>query len=133
MSLPETRHIINAERLRLMKPTAWLVNTARGSLIDEQALEEALESGQLAGAGLDVREDEPPRDARFNRFENVVLTTHVAGVTVESLDEVGSYAFRIGFSDGHAIGLYTFARLLELGVPRSALGDRGAPRSPFEV
>jgi phosphoglycerate dehydrogenase-like enzyme len=100
-SLPETRHIINAERLRLMKPTAWLVNTARGSLIDEQALEEALESGQLAGAGLDVRENEPPRDARFNRFENVVLTTHLAGVTVETLEAMSSMACR-GVADALA-------------------------------
>jgi phosphoglycerate dehydrogenase-like enzyme len=93
-SLPETRHIINAERLSWMKPTAWLVNTARGSLIDEQALEAALDAGQLAGAGLDVREVEPPRDSRFNRFENVVLTTHIAGVTVETLEAMSSMACR---------------------------------------
>lgn len=84
-AMPETYHIINAERLSLMKPTAYLINTARGALIDEDALEAALAAGQLAGAGLDVREIEPPRDNRFARFENVVLNTHIAGVTREAL------------------------------------------------
>lgn len=83
--MPETYHIINAERLSLMKPTAYLVNTARGALIDEDALEAALEAGRLAGAGLDVREVEPPLDNRFARFDNVVLNTHIAGVTREAL------------------------------------------------
>jgi phosphoglycerate dehydrogenase-like enzyme len=91
-SLPETYHLINAERLALMKPTAYLVNTARGPLIDEAALEAALEAGQLAGAGLDVRESEPPKDQRFNRFDNVILNTHIAGVTRETLDAMSAMA-----------------------------------------
>ena len=90
--MPETRHVINAERLRVMKPTAYLVNTSRGPLIDEPALEAALEAGQLAGAGLDVREVEPPKDTRFSRFDNVILTTHIAGVTVETLDAMSRMA-----------------------------------------
>jgi phosphoglycerate dehydrogenase-like enzyme len=90
--MTETHHIMNTERLALMKPTAYLVNTARGPLIDESALEAALDAGQLAGAGLDVREVEPPRDTRFSRFENVILTTHIAGVTVETLDAMSKMA-----------------------------------------
>jgi D-3-phosphoglycerate dehydrogenase / 2-oxoglutarate reductase len=91
-AMPETHHIIDAERLSQMKPTAYLVNTARGTLIDEAALEAALDAGQLAGAGLDVREVEPPRDTRFSRFDNVILTTHIAGVTVEALDAMSQMA-----------------------------------------
>lgn len=80
----ENVHLMNAERLARMKSTAFLVNTARGSLIDEDALYAALVGGRLAGAGLDVREQEPPTDTRFNELANVVLTAHVAGVTVET-------------------------------------------------
>ena len=89
---PETRHVIDAESPSQMKRSAYLVNTARGPLIDEAALEAALEAGQLAGAGLDVREKEPPGDTRFTRFDNVILTTHIAGVTEETLDAMGKMA-----------------------------------------
>ncbi len=78
---PATHHLMNAKRLALMKPTAFLVNTARGTLIDENALYAALTEGRLAGAGLDVREQEPPRDTRFEALNNVILTSHIAGVT----------------------------------------------------
>ena len=75
---PETRHLINAERLAMMKPTAFLINTSRGALIDEPALIEALQNGTIAGAGLDVQETEPPaEDNPLYTMENVVLTPHM--------------------------------------------------------
>lgn len=80
-------HLVNAARLALMKPTAIVINTARGTLVDEDALYDALKSGKIAGAGLDVREHEPPEDERDDRFAaltNVVLTPHVAGSTHEA-------------------------------------------------
>jgi phosphoglycerate dehydrogenase-like enzyme len=76
----ENRHLINRERLRLMKPTAHLVNTARGGLVDETALHEALVTGRIAGAGLDVFEKEPLFDSALFGLDNVVLSPHVAGI-----------------------------------------------------
>jgi D-3-phosphoglycerate dehydrogenase/(S)-sulfolactate dehydrogenase len=70
--------------LRAMAPGALLINVARGGLVDEDALADALESGDLGGAGLDVRADEPPVTGRIERCERVVLTPHVAGVTTQS-------------------------------------------------
>jgi D-3-phosphoglycerate dehydrogenase len=78
---PETRNMINGERLALMRRGAYLINTARGGLVDEDALYEALSTGAIAGAGLDVRRVEPPQDARFSDLDNVVLTPHDAGLT----------------------------------------------------
>jgi phosphoglycerate dehydrogenase-like enzyme len=78
---PQTHHLIDAERLARMKPGAFLINTARGGLVDEDALFDALRAGRLGGAGLDVRDPEPPHDSRFSTLENVVLTPHVAGLT----------------------------------------------------
>jgi phosphoglycerate dehydrogenase-like enzyme len=77
-----TRHIIGARELRLMKPTAYLINTCRGPVIDESALHEALTDGTIAGAGLDVFEQEPPTPANpLFGLQNVVLTPHFAGPT----------------------------------------------------
>lgn len=78
---PETRHMIGARELSLMKPSSYLVNIARGELIDQEALLVALRSGQIAGAGLDVYEVEPLFTSPFFALENVVLTPHQAGLT----------------------------------------------------
>ncbi len=72
-----TRHLVNAERLRLMKPTAYLVNTARGPIVDQKALYEALTTGVIAGAGLDVFETEPcPADEPILKLDNIVCAPH---------------------------------------------------------
>jgi phosphoglycerate dehydrogenase-like enzyme len=82
----ETRHLLDAERLALLKPSAFVINTARGALIDQDALADALEKGALAGAGIDVFDPEPPTPAlRLLRSPNVVLSPHVGGVTRETL------------------------------------------------
>lgn len=85
----ETRHLLNEERLALLKPTAVVVNTARGALVDETALLQALEAGQLAGAALDVFECEPlPSDSPLRRCDRVLLTPHLAASTSEAQDRV---------------------------------------------
>ncbi len=80
----ETRKLINAETLALMKPTAVIINTARGPIIDEAALIEALQNGTIAGAGLDVMEVEPlPADSPLLQLDNVILSAHIAGTSVQ--------------------------------------------------
>ena len=82
---PETRQVVNAERLKTMKPTAYLINTARGVLIDEAALAEALNRGQIAGAGLDVLSAEPPLPGNpLLTAKNCLLTPHVAWASREA-------------------------------------------------
>jgi len=81
----ETRHIIDARRIALMKPTAYLINVARGGLVDEQALYQALVNGKLGGSGLDVFTEEPPNpQAPVFQLPNVVVTPHVAGATYQT-------------------------------------------------
>ena len=81
----ETRHLVHADRLRLMKPTAFLINTGRGPLIDEAALATALREGRLAGAGLDVLTEEPPRHGSpLIGLPNCIITPHMAWATREA-------------------------------------------------
>ena len=92
---PETIGMFNAARLRRMKPSAYLINTARGGIVDEAALYDALSSGKLAGAGLDVFEQEPP-PVPNSLFElpNVIIAPHVAGVTREAVDRMSEQTAR---------------------------------------
>jgi D-3-phosphoglycerate dehydrogenase / 2-oxoglutarate reductase len=88
----ETHHLFDAKALRKMKPICYLVNTARGQLIDETALAHALDSGALAGAALDVLECEPPYGSPFFGRDNVILTPHISFYSVESLQELETRA-----------------------------------------
>jgi D-3-phosphoglycerate dehydrogenase / 2-oxoglutarate reductase len=92
---PETVGMFNATRLKLMKPTAYLINTARGGIVDERALYDALVSGKLAGAGLDVFEQEPPPVGQaLHQLPNVIMAPHVAGVTWEAVDRMSEQTAR---------------------------------------
>jgi D-3-phosphoglycerate dehydrogenase / 2-oxoglutarate reductase len=92
---PETVGMFNAARIKLMKPTAYLVNTARGGIVDEKALHQALVSKKLAGAGLDVFEQEPPpSDNPLLTLQNVITAPHVAGVTIEAVDRMSEQTAR---------------------------------------
>lgn len=82
--LPTTKHLINAEKLKMMKSTAYLVNTSRGPVIDETALVDALKNKVIRGAGLDVYENEPNLAPGLADLENVVLTPHTASATEET-------------------------------------------------
>ncbi|HEY4508473.1 MAG TPA: D-glycerate dehydrogenase [Candidatus Paceibacterota bacterium] len=90
--LPATTHLINAERLRLMKKTAYLVNTSRGPVIDEYALVEALKAGIIRGAALDVFEFEPKLAKGLVKLKNVVLTPHTASATRVARDGMAKLA-----------------------------------------
>ena len=100
---PETHHIINAARIAMMKPTAYLINTARGDLIDEEALIAALEAGKLGGAGLDVYAREPTIDPRLLALPNVITLPHLGSATVEGREASGERVIaNIRFwADGH--------------------------------
>jgi len=82
----QTRDLIDERAIELMKPTAFLINTARGPIVKESALVGALESGRIAGAGLDVFQFEPHPDNPYTEFPNVVLTPHIGGTTKEAFD-----------------------------------------------
>jgi D-3-phosphoglycerate dehydrogenase len=88
---PETQHLINATTLRQMKPTAYLINTARGAIVDEHALSQALSQGWIAGAALDVFETEPPDNSPILASEiadHLILSPHVAALSDEMLDDL---------------------------------------------
>ncbi|HCF24350.1 MULTISPECIES: D-glycerate dehydrogenase [unclassified Novosphingobium] len=84
-----THHLVNADRLRTMKPDAYLINTARGDLIDEEALITALHAGEIAGAGLDVFAREPQVDPRLIALPNVITLPHLGSATVEGRAHAG--------------------------------------------
>jgi phosphoglycerate dehydrogenase-like enzyme len=86
----QTRHLVNAERLALMKPHAYLINTARGQIVDQPALEEALVARRIAGAGLDVVDPEPaPAGARILQLDNVILSPHALSWTDQGFAAIG--------------------------------------------
>jgi glyoxylate reductase len=85
----ETRHLVDARRIALMKPGSSIINTARGELIDQEALIAALEAGQLAGAGLDVYPDEPHVDPRLIAHPNVMTLPHIGSATAEGREDSG--------------------------------------------
>jgi D-3-phosphoglycerate dehydrogenase len=82
--LPQTKHMIGTEEISAMKDGAYLINAARGGVVDEEALRKALVSGKLAGAALDVYEAEPPRDISLTGLQNVVSLPHIGAATVEA-------------------------------------------------
>ncbi|HZG75154.1 MAG TPA: phosphoglycerate dehydrogenase [Paenibacillus sp.] len=91
---PATHNLFGAELLALMKPTAVLVNTARGGLIDEDALYDALKHNKIWGAGLDVFEQEPPENRKLLELDNLVIGSHTAASTFQAIDNMGLMAAR---------------------------------------
>lgn len=89
---PETRHLIDAEALKLLGPDGYLINTARGPIIDEQALVTALQNGTIAGAGLDVYENEPELAPGLMDCPNAVLAPHLGSATLETRNAMGNLA-----------------------------------------
>lgn len=100
---PSTFHLMNARRLKLMKPDAVIVNTSRGEVIDENALTRMLRAGEIAGAGLDVYENGTDINPRLRELENVVLLPHMGSATVEGRLEMGEKVIINikTFDDGH--------------------------------
>ena len=100
---PATYHLLSARRLALMKPTAYIVNTARGEVIDENALARMIENGQLGGAGLDVFEHEPAVNPKLLKLGNVVLLPHMGSATLEGRLDMGEKVIINikTFVDGH--------------------------------
>lgn len=101
---PGTYHLLSARRLKLLKPSAYIVNTARGEVIDENELARLLESGAIAGAGLDVFEHEPAVNPRLLASNRVVALPHMSSATVEGRIDMGEKVIINikAFSDGHA-------------------------------
>ena len=100
---PATFHLMNARRIELMKPESYIVNTARGEVIDEAALARALKAGKMAGAGLDVFEREPTVNEELFGLPNVVLLPHMGSATIEGRTEMGEKVIINikTFADGH--------------------------------
>src|SRR5262244_568426 len=100
---PATYHLLSARRLKLLKPTAYVVNTARGEVIDENELARMLEAGQLSGAGLDVFEHEPAVNPKLKKLKNVTLLPHMGSATIEGRMDMGEKVIINikTFADGH--------------------------------
>ena len=100
---PSTFHLINARRLKLMKPSAVIVNTSRGEVIDENALTRMLRAGEIAGAGLDVFERGHDVNPRLRELDNVILLPHMGSATLEGRIEMGEKVLINikTFADGH--------------------------------
>ncbi len=90
--LPETKHLIGEKQFKLMKKTAYLINTSRGPVVDEVALVEALKTGEIRGAGLDVYENEPKAAPGLVELPNTVLTPHTASATIETRSKMSEMA-----------------------------------------
>ena len=101
---PATYHLLSARRLKLLKPTAYIVNTARGEVIDENALARMVETGEIAGAGLDVFEHEPAVNPKLLASQNVVVLPHMGSATIEGRIDMGEKVLINikTFLDGHA-------------------------------
>ena len=101
---PATYHLLSARRLALMKPTAYIVNTARGEVIDENALARMIENGQLGGAGLDVFEHEPAVNPKLLKSDKVVVLPHMGSATLEGRIDMGEKVIINikTFLDGHS-------------------------------
>jgi glyoxylate reductase len=102
---PATYHLLSARRLKLMKKTAYIVNTARGEVIDENTLARMLETGELSGAGLDVFENEPAVNPKLLKAANVVLLPHMGSATIEGRIDMGEKVIVNirSFVDGHKL------------------------------
>ena len=102
---PETHHLIDRRRLGLMRPEAWLINAARGGLVDQDALIEALAAGRIGGAGLDVYPNEPEVDPRLLNLANLVLLPHLGSATLESRTAMGEKVLAniIAFAEGREL------------------------------
>jgi len=100
---PATYHLLSARRLKLLRPNAYIVNTARGEIVDEVALVKMLQKGELAGAGLDVFEHEPAVNPKLLNLNNVVLLPHMGSATIEGRIDMGDkVVINIKtFIDGH--------------------------------
>jgi glyoxylate reductase len=100
---PATFHLLSARRLKLLKPTAYIVNTSRGEVIDENELARLIDSGAIAGAGLDVFENEPAVNPKLLQLDNVVLLPHVGSATIEGRIGMGECVIVNirSFADGH--------------------------------
>jgi phosphoglycerate dehydrogenase-like enzyme len=116
---PQTRHLVNAERLSLMKPISYLINTARGPIVDQKALTKVLQEGRIAGAGLDVLEQEPPdADDPILKLDNVILSPHALCWTDQCFAGNGAADVQavLDVQRGRAPGTVVNREVLETGV-----------------